>query len=131
MDDNPEIHPDADEICDGWDNDCDGTIDVNAVDQGTWYPDVDQDGFGDALSPFQDCFAPFAYIEDGSDCDDADATAFPGAEEIPGDGVDQDCDGADTELPPEPEGCGGCSGTGSVPGLWGLVSLGLLFRRRR
>lgn len=131
MDDNPEIHPDADEVCDGWDNDCDGTIDVNAVDQGTWYPDVDQDGFGDALSPFQDCFAPFAYIVDGSDCDDADPDIFPGAEEIPGDGVDQDCDGADTELPPEPEGCGGCSGTGSVPGLWGLVSLGLLFRRRR
>jgi hypothetical protein len=130
-DDNPEIHPDADEICDGWDNDCDGTIDVNAVDQGTWYPDVDQDGFGDALAPFQDCFAPFAYIEDGSDCDDADAEVFPGAEEVPGDGVDQDCDGADTELPPEPEGCGGCSGTGRVPGLWGLVSLGLLFRRRR
>ncbi len=31
----------------------------------------------------------------GDDCDDDDASAFPGAEETPYDGLDQDCDGAD------------------------------------
>lgn len=41
------------------------------------------------------------------DCDDADGAAFPGAEETPGDGVDQDCDGADT---PGEGGGGGDSG---------------------
>ena len=30
------------------------------------------------------------------DCDDADATAWPGAEEAVADGIDQDCDGGDT-----------------------------------
>lgn len=33
-------------------------------------------------------------VEEG-DCDDADASAWPGASEIAYDGVDQDCDGAD------------------------------------
>ncbi len=31
----------------------------------------------------------------GVDCADDDATVFPGATDVPGDGVDQDCDGAD------------------------------------
>lgn len=33
--------------------------------------------------------------DSSTDCDDADAEVHPGATELPGDGVDQDCDGAE------------------------------------
>jgi hypothetical protein len=36
-------------------------------------------------------------VADG-DCDDGDPDLYPGAEDIAGDGIDQDCDGADTAL---------------------------------
>ena len=32
------------------------------------------------------------------DCNDADATVYPGATDTPGDGIDQDCDGSDAAL---------------------------------
>ncbi len=39
------------------------------------------------------------------DCDDANAARHPGAVDTPGDGIDQNCDGADGIAPP-PEGAG-------------------------
>ncbi len=93
------VHPDADEVCDGLDNDCDGFSDEDDEDleedsRGTWYADVDGDGFGDETRPVRSCEAPEDMVpegESGFDCDDEDPDIHPDADEIC-DGVDNDCD---------------------------------------
>ena len=88
-----DIHPDATEVCDGVDNDCDGEIDEDdALDGDIWYADEDEDGFGDADDEIISCDEPSGYVEDDTDCDDTDSGSNPEAEEIC-DGVDNNCDG--------------------------------------
>ena len=89
------VHPGADEICDGLDNDCDSFTDDEdsaVVGAPTWYPDADEDGWGDPDSPVTACAQPAFTIEVGEDCDDADDGIHPGAEELCNE-VDDDCDG--------------------------------------
>jgi choline-sulfatase len=38
----------------------------------------------------------------GGDCDDHDATIYPGADDIPGDGIDQNCEGGDAKIADAP-----------------------------
>jgi len=86
------VHPGAAEICDGKDNDCLGDVDEDdAIDATAWYLDADLDGYGDPATVDVECVQPAGYVADGSDCNDADATSFPGADEYC-DGIDHDCD---------------------------------------
>ncbi|MES2641606.1 MAG: MopE-related protein [Myxococcota bacterium] len=92
-DTDPTRFPGNPERCDGFDEDCDGVADNLAIDAILTYTDLDGDGFGDNASAFASCVAPVRGVARGDDCDDADATVFPGAYETC-DGRDQDCDGA-------------------------------------
>ncbi len=85
------IHPGAEEICNGLDDDCDGETDEGVV--GTFHPDGDGDGYGDAVSSLDACEPPSGYVADDTDCDDDDPDTYPGAPERC-DGVDNDCDDA-------------------------------------
>ncbi len=81
-------NPDAEEVCDEADNDCDGATDEDLT--STWYADDDEDGYGDEDDTYEGCESA-GYVETSGDCDDADDTISPDAEEVC-DEVDNDCD---------------------------------------
>ncbi|GDX82429.1 hypothetical protein LBMAG42_42400 [Deltaproteobacteria bacterium] len=93
------VNPAATELCNGFDDNCDGTIDEDtAADASIWYADADGDGYGDAGSTTLACDAPTGYLADDTDCDDTDFTVYPGAP--PRCGLDADCDGAIEDIDP-------------------------------
>ncbi|MCB9683044.1 MAG: FG-GAP repeat protein [Alphaproteobacteria bacterium] len=92
------VHPGADEVCGGGDEDCDGlvdTLDPDLTDASTVWRDADGDGHGDAATAQEACGVPPGWATTSDDCDDAVGTIHPGAVDVPYDGLDQDCSGAD------------------------------------
>ncbi|MCO4746620.1 MAG: putative metal-binding motif-containing protein [Proteobacteria bacterium] len=88
------VHPGADETCDSWDEDCDGSVDEDAVDATRYFTDADSDGYGDDSTGELSC-ADLGLVTVGGDCDDTEAGVNPAATEIADNGVDDDCDGSD------------------------------------
>lgn len=92
------ISPAAAEIPDdGIDQNCSG------VDELTWYYDEDGDGFGnESISTLSES-QPAIYVHDSDDiatgrfdCDDTNTSINPDMEEIPDDGIDNDCNGKES-----------------------------------
>ena len=87
-DNDGEIFPNATELCDQFDNNCN-----NEIDEGVLiisYIDFDGDGFGNITYPSEDCEIPDGYTNNSDDCDDINPLIYPAAEEIC-DGIINDC----------------------------------------
>ncbi len=116
---NPAVNPGMEEVaCNDLDDDCDpATVDgVDADGDGilacegdcndqdpkrneffVLFHDRDRDGYGAGESSQVCGFPPVGASEIDGDCDDRNADRFPGNEEVPYDGVDQDCDDEDLD----------------------------------
>ncbi len=78
------------EICNGIDDNCNGTADEGV--QLTFYGDADNDTYGNAAVSVQACSAPAGYVSTSTDCNDTLASVHPGASETCN-GVDDNCNG--------------------------------------
>ncbi|HJL24002.1 MAG TPA: putative metal-binding motif-containing protein, partial [Polyangiaceae bacterium LLY-WYZ-15_(1-7)] len=85
------IQPDGLEICNGFDDDCDGMVDEELLEDG--FEDADGDLHGDPRAPTSGCPGRAGFSTVGDDCDDTEPGVWGGrAEEC--NGRDDDCDGA-------------------------------------
>jgi len=121
------INPDAEEVCDRVDNDCDQDVD-EGFNTTTLYLDDDGDGYGDANEAFSFCEGEdtTGYVDNADDCDDEDARYYDEStiwyEDFDGDGYgdpnstqaacrkpvgfvdnEDDCDDMDASINPETE----------------------------
>jgi len=96
-DNNGAVHPAATEACNSIDDDCDTLVDEQgATGESTWFLDADGDGYGRSTLSQVSCAQPLGYVGNSDDCDDLDATSYPGGTEVC-DGADNNCDQATDE----------------------------------
>jgi hypothetical protein len=108
-DDNDKtVYPGAPEICDGKDNNCNNQVDEDFSHQNKYYRDSDGDGFGDSQDFVLNCTPVFGRVTVDGDCNDNDRAIHPGAAEVCGNNIDDNCNGQIDE------GCTTCSNASSL-----------------
>lgn len=90
-DTNENVHPDATEVCNDIDDNCDGEVDDQNIP--VWYADADEDTYGNPDRSLTQCAEPDGYVDNALDCDDLEEDVNPEGIEICDDGIDQDCNG--------------------------------------
>jgi hypothetical protein len=102
------VNPGAADVCNGWDDDCDSSID-EGIPTITYYNDADGDGYGAGL-PTTTCSvlsAPF--VSNNTDCDDSNIAVNTAATESCSNTIDDNCNGTINES------CGSELGVGESP----------------
>jgi hypothetical protein len=98
-DDDPDVHPEAEERCNGLDDNCIDGPDEGLEDSRTWFADDDGDGFGAAFPAQFQCGKPGpAWADNDDDCDDTNPDVNPAATEICNGSIDDDCDFLEDDL---------------------------------
>ena len=117
-DNNAAIKPGAAEICDGLDNNCNGSTD-EGLPFATYYTDADGDGYGTGIGQSLCANPGQGFATQAGDCNDNNAAVKPGATEIC-DGLDNNCNGTIDE--PSPIGSPWSSGDVGAPGVNGSAT---------
>jgi len=100
-DTNATVFPNATEVCNIIDDDCDGLVDNGATNPNVYYEDFDGDSFGTDVyifaCPVLDSqgllVPPTGYAENDNDCDDSTVSINPGQPELCTPNIDENCDG--------------------------------------
>lgn len=82
-------YPSAIDICNAFDDNCNGLIDEDAT-FNVYYLDFDGDNYGDVSIDSTSCITPPGYVNNSLDCNDADLSINPDAPEACN-GIDDNC----------------------------------------
>ena len=72
----------------------DNGINLTVTTPTTYYADADNDTYGNPASTLQSCTLPGGYVLNNTDCNDGNAAIHPGATEVCGNTVDDNCNGS-------------------------------------
>ncbi|WP_018612191.1 DUF4082 domain-containing protein [Segetibacter koreensis] len=102
-DSNGNVHPGATEVCsNGIDDNCNGSVDEGCSTT-TYYQDFDKDTYGNPSVTQTGTTQPTGYVARAGDCNDNNAAINPGATEICGNGIDENCNGNGDDTCPTTE----------------------------